>query len=82
MKQAIKKSIINDRIEIVSLSGMTPLEAFEEFKDLCPDFDAEGNELNFDWNEIGENEYDMWAISEDEPSSSENYFCRINVRIE
>jgi len=82
ISEAIKESIINDRLVSVVLHGTKPIDIFEGAKDASPDFDENGNELDFDWNEIGDQEYDIWAISENETAGSENYFWRINVRIE
>jgi hypothetical protein len=88
IERAVKESIQNDRIGIATVSGMKPIEVFDEAKDSSPDFDNDGNELVFDWNEIaiGDDDalaFDIWAMSEEnQVAGVENYFWRINVRIE
>jgi hypothetical protein len=88
IERAVNESIRNDRIAIATVSGMKPIEVFDDAKDASPDFDNDGNELVFDWNEIaiGDDDalaFDIWAMSEeDQAAGVENYFWRINVRIE
>ncbi len=84
---AIAESINNDRIGIATVYNIRPIEIFETAKELSPDFDNDGNELVFDWNEIliGDGDaraFDIWAmVEEDQAAGNENYFWRINVKV-
>jgi hypothetical protein len=87
IERAVNESINYDRIGVAIVTDMEPTDVFDEAKDASPDFDADGNELVFDWNDItqgdGPLEFDIWAMSEkDSNAGNENYFWRINVRID